>query len=132
MKRWATIFGIVFLAMGIAGFIPALCPNGLLFGIFAVDAMHNIVHIASGLLALGMAAAGEGAARNYVRIVGVVYGLVTVMGFIAGRDGMVMGMAMNMADHFLHLGLTAVLLWLGFFWHRDLPARGAGPDLRGA
>ena len=132
MKRWATIFGVVFLAVGIAGFIPALCPNGLLFGIFAVDAMHNIVHIASGVLALGMAAAGEGAARNYFRIFGVVYALVTVMGFVAGRDGQVMGMAMNMADHFLHLALAVALLGLGFFWHRDIPARGAGPDLRGA
>ena len=131
MKKWATIIGALFLVAGIAGFIPALCPNGLLLGLFAVDTMHNIVHIASGLAALGLAAVSENACRNYFRIFGTVYALVTLMGFFGARDGMVMGMAMNMADNFLHLGLSALLLWLGFF-HNRAPLPGRGPDLRGA
>ena len=128
MKRFAMIAGILFLVAGIAGFIPALAPNGMLFGIFAVDAMHNIVHIASGLLAIGMAMAGEGAARNYLRIFGVVYALVALLGFIQ-RDGQVMGLTTNMADHFLHVGIAAAFIWAGFFWHRE---RLGGPGLSGA
>ena len=128
MKRLAMIFGVLYLIAGIAGFVPALCPDGKLFGLFAVDAMHNVVHIASGVAAIAMASAGELWARNFFRIFGVVYGLVTLMGFFASRDGMVLGMAMNMADNFLHLAISAVSLYLGFFWHREPLHR----DLRGA
>ena len=130
MKKWATIFGIVFLALGVAGFVPALCPDGKLFGLFAVDTMHNIVHLGSGVAALAVAAMGEHASRNYFRIFGAVYALMMVMGFFASRDGMVMGMAMNMADNFLHLALAAVMLGLGFLWHRDVPTT-RGPGLSG-
>jgi bacteriorhodopsin len=128
MKRLAQVIGVVFLIAGIAGFIPALCPNGLLLGLFAVNGMHNIVHILSGILALAMAFGTEATARNYFRIVGVVYALVTVLGFVAARDGMLMGMSMNMADNFLHLGFAIVFLWVGFLWRRGaaLPPRG-GP-----
>ena len=125
MKRLALIFGVLFIATGLAGFVPALCPNGLLFGLFATNAMHNIVHIASGILALAMAFGTDGTARNYFRIIGVVYALVTIMGFAAGNDGQLMGMAMNMADNFLHLFLAVAGLWLGFFWNRDV-IRGGG------
>src|SRR2546423_13892553 len=88
MKRWAMIVGVVFVIAGIAGFIPALCPNGLLFGLFAVNTMHNIVHIASGLVAFAMAAGGENMARNFFRIFGVISALVAGRGpFTQGRAG---------------------------------------------
>lgn len=117
MKGFAIVFGIVFLALGIAGFIPALCPNGMLFGIFAVDAMHNIVHIATGLAAIGFGMAGAGPARMFFRIFGVVYGLIAILGFVMTKDGQLLGMTMNMADHWLHVAVAAVSLWAGFAWH---------------
>ena len=127
MKRLAQVVGVIFLIAGIAGFIPALCPNGLLLGLFAVNGMHNVVHILSGVLALAMSFGTEATARNYFRIVGVVYALVTVLGFVAGRGGMLMGMSMNMADNYLHLAFALFFLWAGFIWHRGtLPTRG-GP-----
>jgi hypothetical protein len=58
MKTFALIFGLGFLAAGIAGFVPGLCPDGKLFGLFAVDTLHNIVHVATGALALAMRAMG--------------------------------------------------------------------------
>ncbi len=130
MKRFAIIFGVVLLATGIAGFIPALNPNGMLFGIFAVDAMHNVVHIVTGLAALGMAMAGEAQARLFFQIFGIAYAVIAVLGFVAGRDGQVMGMAMNMADHVLHVAIAALSLWLGFATR--LGTTGRGPGLSGA
>ena len=127
MKRLAQIVGVVFLIAGIAGFIPALCPNGLLLGAFAVNGMHNIVHILSGILALAMSFGTEALARTYFRIVGVVYALVTVLGFVAGGGGMLMGIVMNIADNFLHLAFAVFFLWAGFLWRSGrLPTRG-GP-----
>lgn len=132
MKRFAIIFGAILLVIGIAGFVPALTPDGRIFGIFAVDAMHNVVHIVTGLAAIACAMASELAARTFFRIFGVVYGLIAVLGFMTGGDGQVMGMAMNMADHVLHVGIAAISLWAGFLWHRDLtPGRGPDAGLRG-
>ena len=131
MKRFAQIFGIAFLLAGIAGFIPGLCPDGKLFGLFAVDAIHNIVHIATGVLALVFAAVSEAATRNFMRIFGIVYGLVAVLGLFSG-DGPVLGlMANNMADVVLHFLAAGAALYCGFARGSALPPA-RGPDLRGA
>jgi hypothetical protein len=82
-------------------------------GIFDVDTTHNIVHIVSGLAGLALATTEENA-ETYGKIFGVVYGLVTLMGFAMGEGQMMGLMTINSADNFLHLILTAGLLYLGF------------------
>ena len=42
LRKAATIFGIVFLLVGIAGYIDPLTPDGRLFGLFAVDNEHKL------------------------------------------------------------------------------------------
>jgi hypothetical protein len=126
MKRLLQIIGVLFIIAGVAGFVPVLCPNGLLFGLFAVNGMHNAVHIVSGVIALAMAFNTEALARNYFRIFGILYGLTFLADISAGRGGMVMGMANNAADDVLHFVLAAIFLWAGFVWHRTITTRG-GP-----
>jgi hypothetical protein len=133
MKGFAIFFGILLLAAGAGGFVPQLTPDGLLLGIFAVDTMHNVVHVITGILAIAMGVAGVAQARMFFRLIGVVYAVIAVLGFVGGRDGHVMGMAMNMADHLLHVGIAILGLALGFAF--DLrptpPDQRRGPDLRG-
>jgi hypothetical protein len=94
--------------------------------------MHNVVHIATGILAIAMGVAGLAQARMFFRVIGVVYAVVAVMGFVAGHDGLVMGMRMNMADHLLHIGIAILGLALGFAFHMPTrPDERRGPDLRG-
>ena len=110
--RVAKLFGVVFLLVGILGFIPGITSNGHLLGIFEVDALHNIIHLLSGILAFAMGGSVSGA-RNYFRIFGVVYAVVTVVGFLQGDT--VLGLiGVNMADHILHLIIAVVALWFGF------------------
>ena len=113
LQKLGWIFGVVFLLVGIAGFIPGLASGGMLLGIFMVDTLHNIIHLLSGALAIA-AVWGSGAyARLYFQVFGVVYGLVTILGFVGG--GSVLGIIMvNMADNVLHLVIAAVALWAGF------------------
>jgi hypothetical protein len=47
-----------------------------------------------------------------LKIVGVVYALVAILGFFAGD--MLLGVALNAADHWLHVFLAIVLLVAGF------------------
>ena len=112
IQKLAWVFGIVFLAVGVLGYVPAATPGGLLLGLFMVDPLHNVIHIASGLLVLGAVLMGN-YARLYFQVFGVVYAVVAVVGFIQGDT--VLGLIMtNMADHVLHLVIAAVALWAGF------------------
>lgn len=113
LKNLAWVFGVVFLVIGVGGFIPALTPNGHLLGLFDVSPIHNIIHILSGVAALGLASTGEKGARTYFKVFGIVYGLVTVLGFVQGTT--VLGLiGVNLADNLLHLTITAVALYAGF------------------
>lgn len=109
-KLYATVLGAVLTVVGILGFVPALAPGGNLLGIFAIDPLHNIIHILSGVVGLAVAFSARGAyARYYALIFGLVYGLVTVIGFIQGTT--VLGLInVNLADNVLHLLITVASL----------------------
>ncbi len=111
-KTAALVIGIVFLAVGVLGFIPnpLVSPTGL----FAVNTMHNLVHIVSGLVLLA-GVYGFGASLA-LKVVGVVYALVAVLGFfIVGEDQMMLGLIhVNEADKWLHVLLAVVILIAGF------------------
>jgi hypothetical protein len=119
MKGPAVLAGFAFLALGVAGFVPALSPQGLLFGHFAVNPSQNMFHIATGILGVLLGAAGEGVSVTYFRLVGIVYALAVVLGLFAGRSGEVMGLAVNAPGQVLHAAIAWSALYFGFFRHRD-------------
>ena len=120
VKSAAILFGIVFLVVGILGFVPAATPpmadggGGMLLNLFHVNTAHNIVHLASGAVFLLCGLAGSGPSRTFFKIFGIVYALVAILGFMKG-DGLLLGMvANNMADVWLHVFLAVAMLYLGF------------------
>lgn len=113
LKTFAWGFGIVFVLIGLLGFVPALNPGGLLLGIFQVNGFHNIVHILSGVVAVVAALGGAYYAKWYFIVFGVVYALVTVLGFLTG-NGLFGLIPVNMADNLLHLVIAGSSLYLGF------------------
>ncbi|MEX0618688.1 MAG: DUF4383 domain-containing protein, partial [Pseudohongiellaceae bacterium] len=97
IRKFALIYGIVFLVIGIAGFIPAFVtpynpadPNlavtagaGYLFGIFPVNLLHNLTHAAFGIW--GIVAYGSlSGSRLYAQAVAIIYGVFVIMGLIPG------------------------------------------------
>lgn len=110
----AKIFGIVFLLIGVLGFVPGVTYDGMLLGIFQVDMVHNLIHILTGLVALGAAYTSEKNGKLFFQVFGVIYALVAVLGLVMGGD-MVLGLFhANMADHILHVVVAAVALYVGF------------------
>jgi hypothetical protein len=107
VKPFTLILGIVLLAVGIVGFVmdPVL--------IFDVNVAHNLVHLASGLVAVICYAMGYQASRMYLIVFGLVYALVTVLGFLAVQP-VVDLLQLNEADNYLHLAIAAACLVLGF------------------
>jgi len=114
LKSAAVLFGVVFLAVGVLGFVPGITNNQMLLGIFHVNAAHNVVHLLSGAIALWTGRTSAAYARLYFRVFGVVYALVALLGFYAG-DGMLLGLiSNNMPDTWLHVAIAVVALTLGF------------------
>src|SRR3954466_6893859 len=115
VKTMAVLFGLVFLVVGILGFVPAVTKDEMLLGIFHVNTAHNAVHLLSGVAALICGMMGAGASRMYFRIFGLVYAAVAVMGFLNPGDTMLLGLiSNNMATTWLHVAIAAVSLILGF------------------
>lgn len=110
-KTAAMVLGLVFLIVGALGFVPnpIVGPDG----IFVVNATHNWIHLASGIVLLIGAYSALGPSLA-LKIIGVTYAIVAVLGFVMPGD-MLLGMiAMNMADHWLHVVLAIVILYAGF------------------
>lgn len=97
-RYFALIMGLVFLAVGVLGFVPTLrtlpgdmppiavdSAYGLLFGLFPVNLLHNLVHILFGLWGI-FAYASHRAARSYAGVVAVSYAVLTVLGLIPAAN----------------------------------------------
>lgn len=130
-KTICKILGVVFILVGIAGFVmPGLLGTHLSFA-------HNLVHIVSGVIALYFGFAGSlSGARMFCIIFGLVYLLLGVVGFIAGSPGApsMAGMAadsrlwkvlpgtleLGTMDHVVHILLGLVFLIGGFLTRADI------------
>jgi hypothetical protein len=115
-QRFAGLFGTVYLLVGIAGF--ALTGFSDFAGhhhhtllIFAVNPLHNVVHLV--LAVVWLAAAPRHASARLANLaLGVVLGLVTVLGFVGVTD--ILGMSgFADPDNFLHLATATLALYFG-------------------
>ena len=114
VRIWAVLFGIAFIFGGVAGYgvLPDMIKDGLLFGYFEVDAMHNLIHIATGVIAI-MCATSATLSKMFFILFGLIYAAVAGIGFY--YDGDMFGMMhMNNADNFLHTAVAVFALLIGF------------------
>ncbi|HEX3560093.1 MAG TPA: DUF4383 domain-containing protein [Pyrinomonadaceae bacterium] len=129
-KTIATILGVVFILVGIIGFLvgkPADPMTANFIGTHLTTS-HNLVHIISGAIALYFGLAGTlSAARMFDIIFGIVYALLGVCGFALGTgpDRMFdalgsLGLHLGTMDHVVHILLGVVFLIGGFLTRADL------------
>jgi primosomal replication protein N len=124
-KKLAIAFGIVFVLIGILGWVPnPLVGMGALFD---TNHAHDLVHLVFGLILLVVGFLASKHAALALKALGVVYLLIAVLGFMLAQDGgLLLGLvATNMADHLLHVVLGVVLLVAGFIAHDDTEAPAA-------
>jgi len=113
-KTVCKILGVVFLLVGVAGFVdPTLLGAHL-------SPVHNAVHIVSGVIALYFGFAGTlSGARNFCLIFGIVYLALGCLGFVMGtppdRMWMVGPLHFGQADHGIHALLGIIFLAGGLF-----------------
>jgi arginine exporter protein ArgO len=129
VQKVALVFGIVFLVIGIAGFIPGLTQNletiqfagheseALLLGVFQVSILHNIVHLLYGIVGLAAAARFD-ASKYYLIWGGVVYALLFLYGLFISGDHPANFVPLNTADNWLHAFLAVAMIVLGLLLGR--------------
>ena len=126
-KTSALIIGLIFIAVGLLGFIDNPIIGTSDKAIFHADTMHNAVHIGSGILFLLFALAAPGSASGFLIIFGIVYLAIGVLGLISfGTQGMgkVLGILhVNGADNILHVVLGVVIFIAGIASRKSVPAR---------
>lgn len=111
LKLTSTVFGVGFLVAGIASYLPMFVRDGNLLGMFAVDSMHSIVYIITGAVGLWTAYSSN-YTKLYVRIVGVVYAVLAIAGFI--HVGPAFIASANVADNLVFLVVGLIGLYQGF------------------
>lgn len=133
VSLFALLVGLAFLAVGALGFIPGITTNydqmefaghesgAELFGIFQVSILHNIVHLAFGVIGLALAPAAR-AAMLYLTIGGLVYLALWIYGLVVDQNSDANFIPLNHADNWLHLGLGVGMIALGLIgwaaWRR--------------
>jgi Domain of unknown function (DUF4383) len=116
-QMFALVFGVVYLLIGIAGFAVTGFDNfaGKTYNdtliLFPVNPLHNLVHIAVGALWLG-GSRTHTSAKSVNLLIGVVYGLVTVLGFAGVLKFLAIENAAS-ADNWLHLASAALAIYFG-------------------
>jgi Domain of unknown function (DUF4383) len=124
-RTFARVFGVVFLLVGIVGFIPGLTPDhvhpglavqagsGMELGLFPVNVLHNLVHIVFGIWGV-LAARSFNSSHSYALGVAIIYGILTILGLFPGAN-MVFGLVPIYGhDIWLHALLAVVAAYFAF------------------
>ena len=135
-RNFALIMGIVFLLVGILGFIPGITVmhndpleteglnlggpgHGMLLGLFHVNILHNLVHLIFGGMGIAMSRTYPNA-RLYAQIVAIVYGLLTILGALphlglSPQFGTLFGLCpIHGHDVWLHALIALAAAYFGF------------------
>ncbi|MGZ9005823.1 MAG: DUF4383 domain-containing protein [Burkholderiales bacterium] len=127
-RNFAIVIGIAYLAAGVLGFVPALLSTppagapqvsitafyGYLLGLFPVNFVHNLMHLAIG--AWGVAAARTaGGARAFAKTLTVIYGALAVLGLFPTLNTLFGLVPIHGHDVWLHAGTAIVAAYFGWF-----------------
>jgi hypothetical protein len=114
-KTLALVFGVVLVIVGVLGFISNPLVGAT--GFFLTNSLLNIAYIIAGIILAGCALRMPGQSGMWLKIIGVVYLIVAVLGFLlVPAGGAILGIfTTNMAGHWLHVVVGIVLLAAGFW-----------------
>ena len=120
LKSLAIGFGIVFIILGVLGFIPAAAPNHLFLGIFPVDGPHSVIgliedmiSLLAGIIAVWCGLKSPAAAKRYFQILGVIFLFLAALGFVHG-DKDIFGLIPNYKeDQWFNFVFAVLFLWIG-------------------
>lgn len=125
-RYFALVMGIIFLVVGILGFVPGLVTepvaqgelaieagHGNLLGLFPVNVLHNLVHLAFGVWGVVVWKSFD-ASRTYSRSVAIIYAVLAVMGLIPVLNTTFGLVPLYGNDIWLHAVIAIVAAYFGY------------------
>ena len=123
VQGWATLAGIVLILTGLLGFISnpiAYSTNAILI----VDNVHNIVHLLTGALALGIAFGTKGQQQiNALLGFGILYVAIFVLNLLSPNLFGIFSVPANTPIHVVHAAVAVVSLGVGYMARTAATAR---------
>jgi hypothetical protein len=129
-RYFALVFGILYILAGAAGFVPGLLVHspelppisvdtlyGRVLGIFPVNVLHSLVHLALGIWGV-LAWRRFDASRTYAQSLAVIYGVLTILGIIPMTNTLFGLVPLFGHDVWLHAGTALVAAYFGFVAER--------------
>jgi len=129
VEKGAILVAIVFLLVGVAGFIPGITTHysqlsfaghmseAQLLGLFQVSVLHNIVHLLFGVAGLVLARTPL-RARNFLLYGGYVYAALFFYGIVIEYQSTANFVPFNDADNVLHFLLASGMIALSLVLDR--------------
>ncbi|WML48388.1 DUF4383 domain-containing protein [Neobacillus sp. PS3-34] len=103
-KKFARILGVIFVVTGIVGFFFPLEK------VFDLTTTHNIVHLATGIIAL-LVSGSETNSAAFSKIFGFIYLLVAIVGLFTHSF---IGIHFLVADNILHFVIAFASIYVGY------------------
>jgi hypothetical protein len=145
-RSFALVLGLVFVALGVAGFIPFLAHpeagavlvgnasvaagspplrllgpgDDMLFGLFPVNPILSGLHLLSGLAGL-LASRRRGAALAYARILAILYGALALAGLLPATQTGFDLVPLYAKDVWLHGAVALAAVFFGWVAHEAPP-----------
>ncbi|MFI2650035.1 DUF4383 domain-containing protein [Micromonospora fulviviridis] len=130
VRRAAATVGVIFLVIGVLGFIPGITTHfsdlkfaghdsdAKLLGLFQVSVLHNIVHLLFGVAGLLLARTVSGA-RTFLIGGGAIYLVLWLYGLVVDHNSGANFIPLNGADNWLHFLLGVGMIALGLLTTRN-------------
>lgn len=110
-RLFAQVVGVVLLLLGVVGLLLGDTP---LLGILNIDVVEDIIHLLTGAIFayVGFGQRDEGLAKTVVGVLGIVYLLVGILGFIVPMMFGLLPSGYSIFDNIIHLaiGILAILV----------------------
>jgi hypothetical protein len=122
-KWFAIVVGVVLVLVGLLGFISnPIVGDATNNPLFVTGAVHNLIHIVTGAIALyiGYGLTGLNRANALIGL-GVAYGLILLVSLISPNVFGLLNYPVNTLDHVLHVVLAVAMIGVGWMARTETP-----------
>jgi hypothetical protein len=124
VKAWATLVGIVLIATGLIGFLGTPLVGSAGGALVPTDNLHNVVHLGTGVLALGIAYGTSGRTQVDAMLgFGILYVVILVAVLISPTLFGLFTVPANAVVHVIHAAVAVVSLGVALMARGREPAR---------
>jgi hypothetical protein len=124
VKTWSGLAGIVLIAVGALGFLGTPLVGSASGALVPTDALHNVVHLGTGLLALWIAFGLSGKTQVDALLgFGILYVVIFVAVLVSPTLFGLFSVPANAVVHVIHAALAVVSLAVALMARSSQPAR---------